>query len=124
MDPGPLLVRVKADDGRQMILNLVDNALKYTPEGGRVSVSVRDAGEELIFRVSDTGIGIAKEHIPRLFERFYRVDKGRSRALGGTGLGLAIVKHIVLAMKGTIDVQSEEGKGTTFTVHIPRLKLG
>ncbi len=124
VDPGPLLVRVKADDGRQMILNLVDNALKYTPEGGRVSVSVRDAGEELIFRVSDTGIGIAKEHIPRLFERFYRVDKGRSRALGGTGLGLAIVKHIVLAMKGTIDVQSEEGKGTTFTVHIPRLKLG
>ncbi|MBC8530875.1 two-component system histidine kinase PnpS [Gehongia tenuis] len=123
VDPGPLLVRVKADDGRQMILNLVDNALKYTPEGGRVAVSVRNAGETLIFSVSDTGIGIAKEHIPRLFERFYRVDKGRSRALGGTGLGLAIVKHIVLAMKGTIDVQSEEGKGTAFTVHIPKVKL-
>ncbi|MDI6617665.1 MAG: ATP-binding protein [Clostridiales bacterium] len=106
---------------KQMLINLTDNAIKYTPEGGSVTVKTYKKDDKVYVEVSDTGIGIAKEHLPRLFERFYRVDKGRSRALGGTGLGLAIVKHIVSTMNGNIKVESELGKGTTFTASFPKI---
>jgi two-component system phosphate regulon sensor histidine kinase PhoR len=102
------------------MLNLIDNAIKYTPSGGKVTIMIKDEGEDAFISVKDTGIGIAKEHIPRLFERFYRVDKGRSRNMGGTGLGLAIVKHVVMSMNGTIDVNSELGRGTEFIVRLPK----
>jgi len=104
----------------QLMLNLVDNAIKYTPAGGKVTISIKDAGDDVFISVKDTGIGIAKEHIPRLFERFYRVDKGRSRSMGGTGLGLAIVKHVVMSMNGSIEVNSEVGRGSEFIVRLPK----
>jgi two-component system phosphate regulon sensor histidine kinase PhoR len=104
---------------QQMLNNLLDNAVKYTPEGGTITVGARELERDVEFFVKDTGIGIAPEHIPRLFERFYRVDKARSRALGGTGLGLAIVKHLVIAHQGTVRVESEVGKGSTFCFRIP-----
>ncbi len=104
---------------KQMVINLADNAIKYTPDGGSVSVSVyRDSGRGVI-SVKDTGIGIPKENLPRLFERFYRVDKSRSRSLGGTGLGLAIVKHIVSLLGGHITVRSEPGAGSRFDIYLP-----
>ena len=103
----------------QVMSNLLDNAAKYTPEGGVISVGARRIGIEVEFYVRDTGIGITSEHIPRLFERFYRVDKARSRALGGTGLGLAIVKHLVMAHHGTVRVESHVGVGSTFFFRIP-----
>ncbi len=103
----------------QMIINLMDNAVKYTPEGGTIGIRCFKSNSELVLEVFDTGIGIPKEHIPRIFERFYRVDKTRSRKLGGTGLGLSIVKHIVILHGGKIEVQSEEGKGSRFIVTIP-----
>lgn len=103
----------------QMLVNLVDNALKYTEKGEvRVSCSAEEHGGVRI-EVADSGIGIPPEHIPRIFERFYVVDKSRTRKLGGTGLGLAIVKHIVQSHGGTIEVASEVGKGTRFTAHLP-----
>jgi len=104
---------------KQMAINLIDNAIKYTPQGGSITILLEEPGDRIILRVKDTGIGIAREHIPRIFERFYRIDKGRSRTLGGTGLGLAIVKHIVKSMNGYIEVISEPGKGTEFVIHIP-----
>ena len=104
----------------QMLLNLASNAIKYTPAGGRVDLEVFGDGNHAYLRVQDTGIGIPKEAIPRLSERFYRVDKGRSRAMGGTGLGLAIVKHILVGMKGRLRIESEEGKGSCFTVILRR----
>lgn len=107
------------DNYNQMVINLVDNAIKYTEPNGKVKVRIEKSGGKLVLSVKDTGVGIPEEHLPRLFERFYRVDKSRDRAKGGTGLGLAIVKHIVLSMKGEIKVESEVGKGTTFTVSIP-----
>ncbi|MDP2892362.1 MAG: ATP-binding protein, partial [Bacillota bacterium] len=103
----------------QMLLNLVDNAIKYTPEKGKVEILLEKDGENAKLRVSDNGIGMAGEHLGRIFERFYRADKGRSRALGGTGLGLAIVKHIALSMNGEVSVESQEGKGSTFIVSVP-----
>lgn len=112
-------LNANTDRIKQMAINLIDNAIKYTPAGGSITVLLEDSGDRIILRVKDTGIGIAKEHIPRIFERFYRVDKGRSRTMGGTGLGLAIVKHIVKSMNGHIEVHSEPGKGTEFAVHIP-----
>ncbi|MGE5632869.1 MAG: two-component system histidine kinase PnpS [Caulobacteraceae bacterium] len=112
------------DKFKQMLLNLVDNAVKYTPEKGKVKVEAYkqtdfNGEERLTINVIDNGIGIPREHIPRLFERFYRVDKARSRKVGGTGLGLAIVKHIVILFGGEIEVRSEEGKGTVFSVTLP-----
>lgn len=107
---------------KQMILNLMDNAIKYTPEEGRVFISVYKMEEDIFVKIRDTGIGIPAEDIPRLFERFYRVDKARQREEGGTGLGLAIVKHIVMAFEGEIKVRSEEGRGTEFLVRIPYAK--
>lgn len=104
---------------RQMLMNLIDNGIKYTPNNGKVKVSLFKKGGKLVIKVKDTGIGIDKKHQSRLFERFYRADKARSRQVGGTGLGLAIVKHIVLMFNGTIDLQSEPNKGSTFTIEIP-----
>ncbi|WP_053956909.1 two-component system histidine kinase PnpS [Inediibacterium massiliense] len=104
---------------KQMILNLIENAIKYTGEKGKVKVFVYERYNNIFIMIKDTGIGIPKEHIPRLFERFYRVDKARSRKVGGTGLGLAIVKHIVLSFGGDIKVNSKVGKGSEFTVRIP-----
>jgi len=103
----------------QAVVNLVDNAVKYTEAGGNVRISVRKGKQETTISVEDEGCGIAKEHLSRIFERFYVVDKGRSRKLGGTGLGLAIVKHIVQAHGGHVSVESTPGKGSTFTIHLP-----
>lgn len=103
----------------QAVVNLVDNAIKYTAEGGHVAVSARREDREVVITVSDDGCGIAPEHQPRIFERFYRVDRARSRALGGTGLGLAIVKHITAAHYGLVSVESSLGQGATFKIRIP-----
>jgi len=94
--------------------------VKYSPEGSDVSVSLEEAADEVVISVSDHGPGISREHVARLFERFYRVDKARSRDLGGTGLGLAIVKHIAQAQGGSVSVDSTVGKGSTFRIHLPR----
>jgi two-component system phosphate regulon sensor histidine kinase PhoR len=104
----------------QVLSNLVDNAIKYTPAGGRVRVEARALPGRVELVVADTGPGIPAEHLPRLFERFYRVDNARSRELGGTGLGLSIVKHLVAAHGGEIRVESEVGHGTRFVVLLPR----
>lgn len=112
-------LRGNSDRFKQMIINLVDNAIKYTDHNGTVKVGTKYENEECIIWVEDTGVGIPKKHVGRLFERFYRVDKARSRAQGGTGLGLAIVKHIVMAFNGIIEVESEVGKGSKFLVKIP-----
>jgi two-component system phosphate regulon sensor histidine kinase PhoR len=104
----------------QVIENLVDNAIKYGKDGGgQVRVVGRKRGDRVHLEISDDGPGIEAEHLPRLFERFYRVDAGRSRERGGTGLGLAIVKHLVEAMDGSVEVDSEVGRGTTFRVEWP-----
>ncbi|WP_423229830.1 two-component system histidine kinase PnpS [Clostridium aceticum] len=104
---------------KQMLINLIDNAIKYTPSGGKVLLTGYKKYHNIVITVKDTGIGIPKKDLPRLFERFYRVDKARSRKVGGTGLGLAIVKHIILSFKGRIKVNSEQGKGSEFTVILP-----
>jgi two-component system phosphate regulon sensor histidine kinase PhoR len=103
----------------QIFVNLVDNAVKYCPEGATVTLRAKAEGEACATVVEDTGLGIEDKHIPRLFERFYRVDTGRSRELGGTGLGLSIVKHLAEAMGGEASVQSQVGKGTKFFVTLP-----
>ena len=113
----------------EMLYNLVDNAIKYNVQGGRVDVSVSHqdslgAGNSVVLEVSDTGIGIPKEHLPRVFERFYRVDKSHSRASGGTGLGLSIVKHVVMYHGGKVSVESKVGSGTKFTVVLPCSPVG
>lgn len=108
-----------ADRLKQLLLNLVDNAIKYTPKDGKVTFGLRRAESWAVLTVADTGIGIPAQDLPHVFERFYRVDKARSRAAGGTGLGLSIVQWIVQAHGGKIDVQSEPGKGTRFTVRLP-----
>ncbi len=104
----------------QILDNLVDNAVKYTPEGGRIRVRCFTQGDLACLETSDDGIGIPEQDLPRIFERFYRVDKARSREMGGTGLGLSIVKHLVQALQGTVQAQSQIGKGTTFLVRLPR----
>ena len=103
----------------QALVNLIDNAIKYTEAKGEVRVEVRQAGEFAELRVSDTGPGIDSQHLSRLFERFYRIDQGRSRQLGGTGLGLAIVKHIAQVHGGRVGVESVVGEGTTFSFFLP-----
>ena len=105
---------------KQVLINLVDNAFKYTEQGGQVTVGVVREGNRCRVSVKDTGVGIAPQHIERIFERFYRVDRDRSREVGGTGLGLAIVKHIVEAHGGTISVESEPGKGSIFSFSLKR----
>lgn len=103
----------------QAVGNLVDNAIKYSGEGTVIDIACRRAGDQVVIDVIDQGPGIENKHIARIFERFYRVDTARSRALGGTGLGLAIVKHIALAHQGSVTVQSAPGLGTTFSLHLP-----
>lgn len=103
----------------QVLSNLLDNAVKYTPEGGTVTVTLAREGEAWTIRVADTGIGIPPAHQARIFERFYRVDKARSRDMGGTGLGLAIARHIAQAHGGGISVSSSPGKGSAFTLRLP-----
>ena len=123
-------IRLSCEDGltspmditllEQAVVNLLDNALKYSDPGSTVTVEAYQKDSEILLSVRDRGIGIARKHHPRLFERFYRVDKARSRKLGGTGLGLAIVKHIAQAHGGSITAESTPGKGSTFTIHLPR----
>jgi two-component system phosphate regulon sensor histidine kinase PhoR len=117
-------MRVQADaEGLRTILdNLVDNAIKYTPAGGTITVRWRPDGREGLIEVEDTGVGIPSDHLVRIFERFYRVDKARSREVGGTGLGLAIVKHLTQVFEGRVDVQSRPGAGSTFSVRLPLVK--
>jgi two-component system phosphate regulon sensor histidine kinase PhoR len=103
------------------LVNLINNAVKYSYANGKVLISVKEKANGILIEIRDWGIGISKEHHSRLFERFYRVDKGRSREMGGTGLGLSIVKHIVLAHKGKISLESEPGKGSTFTIILPNI---
>jgi two-component system, OmpR family, phosphate regulon sensor histidine kinase PhoR len=104
----------------QVLVNLLDNAIKYGREGGNINISVNEKPQEIQISVQDDGIGIPSEDLPRIFERFYRVDKGRSKELGGTGLGLAIVKHIVKAHGGNVWAESQFGKGSTFHFSLPR----
>ncbi|HXE95938.1 MAG TPA: ATP-binding protein, partial [Dongiaceae bacterium] len=108
---------VLADRGKleQVLINLLDNAIKYTPENGSISISATAADDMVRIAVSDTGVGIPPKELPRIFERFYRVDPARSREQGGTGLGLSIVKHIVQLHEGTVAVESTPGKGSTFS---------
>jgi len=115
----PVVVSGDREALRQVVDNLLDNAIKYTPPGGRVSLRLgADAGAGVL-EVEDTGSGIEPQHLERIFERFYRVDKARSRELGGTGLGLSIVKHFVQAHGGRVFVESVPGKGSTFRVVLP-----
>lgn len=107
---------------KQMMINLIDNGIKYCEEQGEVTVKIYEENNEAVFVVKDNGMGIDDEHLERLFERFYRVDKARSRKVGGTGLGLAIVKHVVISLNGKIDVKSKVGAGTEFIVRVPLYK--
>lgn len=114
-----LIARINSPLLEQAVVNLLDNAVKYSENNKKVVVSAFIEKDDVLIEVADEGKGIGKEHLPRLFERFYRVDKARSRKLGGTGLGLAIVKHITQAHGGTVTVKSTPGKGTVFTIKIP-----
>jgi len=109
---------------QQLFLNLLANAIRYTPSGGSISVSAVRQGETAVIAVRDTGIGISEEHLPHIFERFYRVDEARSRADGGAGLGLSICQHIVQVHDGRIEVESRVGEGSTFTVFLPLVEKG
>jgi two-component system phosphate regulon sensor histidine kinase PhoR len=126
-EPGDLtedsLVMADEEAVRQIFDNLIDNAIKYTPEHGSVRVSCYQDGEFIIAEVVDTGIGIPRDDQSRIFERFYRVDKARSRELGGTGLGLSIVKHLVQSMGGQIEVSSRVGSGSRFAIFVPRCRF-
>ena len=125
-----LLLRVRANGAaqvrgdavrlREVFFNVLDNGIKYTPEGGEVEVETGRSGPEVVVTVQDTGIGIPAEHVPHVFERFYRVDKARSRAEGGTGLGLSIAQSTIVAHGGRIELASTPGQGTTCTVRLPR----
>ena len=125
LDPGPPAHLVGSQEElRSAFANLVSNAVRYTPEHGRIGLAWRIEPDGAgVFEVSDSGIGIAPEHIPRLTERFYRVDRGRSRATGGTGLGLAIVKHVLLRHQAELRITSEPGKGSTFAAHLPAARV-
>ncbi len=120
--PSNPLPRVRADQRalEQILTNLIDNAIKYCPEGSTIEVGAAERAGVVVVSVADDGPGIEPRHLPRLFERFYRVDPGRSRAMGGTGLGLAIVKHLAEAMDGRVEVQSTVGQGTRFLLSLPR----
>ncbi len=113
-----VLARLNRTLLEQAVVNLLDNAIKYSPKSGRITVAAQRRGDEVVIEVIDRGIGIEPEHLPRLFERFYRTDRARSRAVGGTGLGLAIVKHVVQAHGGRVHVESTPGQGSTFSIHL------
>jgi two-component system phosphate regulon sensor histidine kinase PhoR len=104
---------------KQVFINLIDNAIKYAAEKGEIIIGIRNTEKDILISVSDNGVGIPKDDLPRIFERFYRVDKTRSRDMGGSGLGLSIVKHILELHNSTIHVESEEGKGTKFEFNLP-----
>jgi two-component system phosphate regulon sensor histidine kinase PhoR len=116
-----LVARINPSLLGQAVVNLLDNAIKYSEPGKTIWVQLEAREKEILLRVRDEGCGIEKKHLERLFERFYRVDKARSRKLGGTGLGLAIVKHIMEAHGGRVSVESQPGRGSTFTLHLPRV---
>jgi signal transduction histidine kinase len=118
-DGSPPEVATDAERLRRILENIVENAIKYTPAGGKVEVAAHASGGAAVVVVQDDGPGIAAEHLPRIFERFYRVDKARSRAVGGTGLGLAIVRHLAESIGARVSVTSEVGVGTRFTVIVP-----
>ena len=115
----PIWVEIDTDKMTQVIDNILNNAIKYSPDGGKIKVGMKTTDAQLIISISDEGLGIPKKDLPRIFDRFYRVDKARSRAQGGTGLGLAIAKEIVEQHKGFIWAKSEYGKGSTFTIVLP-----
>jgi two-component system phosphate regulon sensor histidine kinase PhoR len=108
---------------RSAFTNLVSNAIRYTPPGGRISLLWRRRDGAGVFSVEDSGIGVAAEHIPRLTERFYRVDRSRSRETGGTGLGLAIVKHVLTHHQATLEIESEPGRGSRFSAVFPAKRV-
>ena len=114
---------ISGDEQRlvQVLLNLLTNAVHYTSSGGQVSVKVEPSGEFVRVSIIDTGVGISQEDLPQVFERLYRADKARSREKGGSGLGLYIAKSIIVAHKGSIWAESEEGKGSTFTFELPHI---
>ena len=114
---------VNGDGFEHALSNLVDNALKYTADGGTVGIRATRDGDRVRVDVSDAGPGIAREHQERIFERFYRVDPGRSRDVGGTGLGLALVKHLCQRMGAEVAVESEPGKGSVFTIRIASINV-
>jgi two-component system phosphate regulon sensor histidine kinase PhoR len=114
-----LTVRANGQLIEQAVLNLIDNAVKYSPDETRVRIRGEQRDHGAVIEVIDEGVGVEAEHLPRLFERFYRIDKARSRSLGGTGLGLAIVKHITQAHGGGVSVDSTPGRGSTFRIHLP-----
>jgi two-component system, OmpR family, phosphate regulon sensor histidine kinase PhoR len=118
--PGEILVLGDRERLRQVLSNLIDNAIKYTDEGGRIEVGFSELQDSVRVYVADNGSGIGEEHLERVFERFYRVDKNRSRSVGGTGLGLAIVKHIIEAHNSKIEVKSELGKGSEFSFRLKK----
>jgi two-component system phosphate regulon sensor histidine kinase PhoR len=120
--PDDLTANVNAPLLEQAVVNLIDNAIQYSGAGASVEVEGCRDGDDVVIRVKDDGCGIAAKHLPRLFERFYRVDKARSRELGGTGLGLAIVKHIVMSHQGSVYVESTVGKGSTFFIRLPAMR--
>lgn len=134
LSAGRHLIRLEAEAGaslrgnrhelRSALGNLVSNAVRYTPEGGSVVVRWQRRGLDGVFSVQDSGVGIAAQHLPRLTERFYRVDKGRSRDSGGTGLGLAIVKHVLLRHQARLEIESTEGQGSTFSAVFPAWRCG
>ncbi|HWT28579.1 MAG TPA: ATP-binding protein, partial [Methylophilaceae bacterium] len=103
--------------------NLISNAIRYTPEGGDIVIRWEQRGQEAVFSVKDTGIGIEQQHIDRLTERFYRVDRSRSRETGGTGLGLSIVKHILTRHQARLEIESVPGQGSTFRVVFPKARI-
>ena len=115
----PIWVEIDTDKMTQVIDNILNNAIKYSPDGGKIKVGMKTTDTQLIISISDEGLGIPKKDLPRIFDRFYRVDKARSRAQGGTGLGLAIAKEIIKQHKGFIWAKSEYGKGSTFTIVLP-----
>lgn len=115
----PIWVEIDTDKMTQVIDNILNNAIKYSPDGGKIKVGMKTTDAQLVISISDEGLGIPKKDLPRIFDRFYRVDKARSRAQGGTGLGLAIAKEIIKQHKGFIWAKSEYGKGSTFTIVLP-----
>jgi two-component system phosphate regulon sensor histidine kinase PhoR len=122
--PSYAVIALADDEALAMILdNLIDNAIKYTPGGGTITLRCFAEDRHVIVQVMDTGVGIPDKDLPRIFERFYRVDKARSRELGGTGLGLSIVKHLVHALGASITVTSQVGQGSVLTIRIPRTTL-
>lgn len=118
-DASSIMALADADGLRTIIDNLLDNAINYTPQGGRIGVDWRKSGDWIDLNVTDNGVGIAREHQTRIFERFYRVDKARSREIGGTGLGLSIVKHLCQVFGGSVKIASQVGQGSTFTIRLP-----